>query len=167
MRRHRRVGPRARQAAKRSQTVRKKPGPTPLHPALWDHIPTPIPRDLAGLRRMGFLRSRLRVFVNRRGPGTQGWGTFLQNHFNKAVAIDFLVTYTSRFELFWVFLVLSLDRRKILHFNVTKNPTSQWTARQMIEAFPYASEPYEYVFRDRNKIYGMEFQNTLQVLGLK
>jgi putative transposase len=52
------------------------------------------------------------------------------------VAVDFLAVSTIRFKMLFVFVVLSHDRRRVVHFNVTANPTAQWTAQQIIEAFP-------------------------------
>ncbi len=53
------------------------------------------------------------------------------------VAVDFLVVPTIRFNMLFVFVVLSHDRRKVIHFNVTANPSAQWTAQQIVEAFPW------------------------------
>jgi putative transposase len=53
------------------------------------------------------------------------------------VAVDFLVVPTIRFKMLFVFVVLSHDRRRVIHFNVTTNPTGQWTAQQIVEAFPW------------------------------
>jgi hypothetical protein len=68
-------------------------------------------------------------------PPSQTWKTFIQNHMMDMVAVDFLVIPTIRFKLLFVFVVLSRDRRKVVHFNVTEIPTAQWTAQQIVEAF--------------------------------
>ena len=70
----------------------------------------------------------------RRKPPSQGWRTFIQNHLRETVAIDFAVVPTVRFRLLFVFVVLSLERRRVLHINTTAHPTAQWTAQQMVEA---------------------------------
>lgn len=67
---------------------------------------------------------------------TQGWRTFLRNHLHETIAIDFAIVPTIRFKLLFVFVVLDLARRRILHLNVTAHPTAQWTGRQLIEALP-------------------------------
>src|SRR4029077_2352937 len=56
------------------------------------------------------------------------------------------------------FLVLSHDRRRLLHFGVTSHPTAEWTARQLVQAFPWDSAP-RYLLRDHDRIYGESFQN--------
>ncbi|MDJ0862757.1 MAG: hypothetical protein QNJ82_11010 [Gammaproteobacteria bacterium] len=53
-------------------------------------------------------------------------------------------------------IVLSHDRRQILHFNVTEHPTAVWTARQLLEACGLDEAP-RYLLRDRDAIYGAEF----------
>ncbi len=63
--------------------------------------------------------------------------TFIKNHMFEMVAVDFLFVPTIRFKMLFVFVVLSHDRRKVIRFNVTANPTAQWTAQQITEAFPW------------------------------
>ena len=65
-----------------------------------------------------------------------------------------------------MFLVLAQDRRRVVHFNVTKHPTAEWTAQQLVEAFPYDTAP-KYLLRDRDSIYGQVFQNRLKDIGTK
>ena len=103
---------------------------------------------------------------SRRAGPSQTWRTFLANHMDATAACDFFVVPTWRFKLLYVFVVLSHDRRRILHFNVTSNPTAAWTARQLVEAFPYDSAPL-YLLRDRDKIYGHAFQRCVQALGIE
>ena len=64
-------------------------------------------------------------------PPAQGWRTFLRNHLSEMMAIDFAVVPTVRGQLLFVFVVLSLARRRVLHVNVTAHPTAAWTAQQM------------------------------------
>jgi putative transposase len=71
---------------------------------------------------------------------SQSWRTFLNNHANKCSA-DFLIIPTATFKVLFVFVILSHSQRKIVHFNVTANPTDQWTAQQVVEAFPEDSVP--------------------------
>jgi hypothetical protein len=70
-------------------------------------------------------------------PPAQTWKTFIKNHMPDMVAVDFLVVPTIRFKMLFVFVVLSHARRRVVHFNVTANPTAQWTAQQITEAFPW------------------------------
>ena len=78
-----------------------------------------------------------KYMVRRRGRPTQNWKTFLDNHLSEIAAIDFLTVPTVTFKNLYLFLVLSLDRRRVIHFNVTTHPTADWTAIQLIQAFPF------------------------------
>ena len=68
--------------------------------------------------------------------------------------------------MLFVLVVLSHHRRRVLHFNVTENPTAEWTAEQIMEAFPYDTAP-KYLLRDRDKTYGDYFQKRVKGLGIK
>ena len=80
--------------------------------------------------------------------------------------MDFLAVPTATFGVLYVFLVLAHERRKVLHFNITEAPSALWTAQQMVEAFPY-NVPPRYLLRDRDAIYGAEFQRRVEGLGLE
>lgn len=97
---------------------------------------------------------------------SQGWRTFLRNHLHETIAIDFAVVPTVAFRLLFAFVVLGLDRRRILHVNVTTNPTAEWTAQQLVEACPWETTA-QYVIRDRDRIYGRAFRRRLAGLGLR
>ena len=104
-----------------------------------------------------------------RQPGRssgQTWTTFLRNHLGQMVSVDFLTVPTLNFRVLYVFVVLSHVRRKILHFNVTATPSAGWAAQQLREAFPFTSAP-KYLLRDRDSIYGLEFDRCAQALGLE
>lgn len=103
---------------------------------------------------------------NRRSPSAQTWKTFLQNHAQAVVAVDFFAVPTATFRVLYVFLVLAHERRKVLHFNITEAPSASWTAQQMVEAFPYTIPPH-YLLRDRDAIYGADFTRRVQALGLE
>ena len=96
----------------------------------------------------------------------QSWRTFLANHMAVTAACDFFVVPTLTFKLLYGFVVLSHDRRSILHVNVTDHPTTEWTARQLLEAFPFQAVP-KYLVRDRDSIYGWAFRNQVKALGVK
>jgi putative transposase len=70
-------------------------------------------------------------------PPSQTWKTFIENHMPDMVAVDFPVVPIIRFKMLFVFVILSHDHRKVIHFNVTENPSALWTAQQIIEAFPW------------------------------
>ena len=98
-------------------------------------------------------------------PPSQTWRTFLNNHISQLASIDFFTVHTVWFEILFVFIVLAHDRRRIVHFNVTAHPTAQWTAQQMLEAFPFDTAP-KYLLRDRDGIYGQEFRKQLEVMDI-
>jgi transposase InsO family protein len=66
----------------------------------------------------------------------------------------------------FVLVVLCHSRRNVVHFNVTSNPTAQWTAQQVVEAFPWDTAP-KYLMRDRDAIYGVFFRNRVKNMGIK
>jgi len=98
-----------------------------------------------------------------RRPPSQTWKTFLRNHSAETVSIDFFTVPTATFRVLYVFLALSHKRRRVIHFNVTEFPSATWTARQLIEAFPWDTAP-EFLLRDRDSIYGHEVVRTIHNL---
>src|SRR5262249_30804589 len=87
---------------------------------------------------------------------TQTWMTFLRNHAGQIVSIDLFTVVTIQLRVLYVFIVLAHDRRRVVHFNVTKNPTAVWAAQQIVEAFPENTAP-RYLVRDRDGVYGHHF----------
>jgi hypothetical protein len=73
------------------------------------------------------------------------------------VSVDFLVVPTVSFRILYGFLVLAHERRRVVHFNVTEHPTAEWTAEQLVQAFPWDTAP-RYLPRDRDRIYGEAFR---------
>ena len=94
-------------------------------------------------------------------PPSQKWRTFLKNHMMNMVSIDFFPVPTATFRIFFVLLILSHSRRRVVHFNLTSHPTTNWTAQQIIEAFPWDTAP-KYLLRDRDGIYGVIFRQRLK-----
>jgi transposase InsO family protein len=101
-----------------------------------------------------------------RTPPSQTWKAFLRNHTEAIASIDFFTVPTATFRILYVLVVLSHGRRRILHFNVTDSPSAVWTARQLIEAFPWDTAP-RYLLRDRDRIFGLEFRRTVLNLGIE
>lgn len=96
---------------------------------------------------------------------SQTWKTFLDNHLGQLVSVDFFTVSTLRLRVLFVFVVLVHDRRQLIHFNVTEHPTAEWTAQQIIEAFPDDTTP-RYLIRDRDGIYGHWFDDQIEGLGI-
>ena len=101
-----------------------------------------------------------------RKPPSPTWRTFLRNHMKEIVAVDFFIVPTVRNRILFVFLILAHDRRRVIHCNVTTNPCAEWTAQQIVNAFPWDTTP-RFLLRDRDGIYGHYFQRRVKNLGIK
>src|ERR1700682_5041198 len=106
-----------------------------------------------------------KAMVHRRGPPCQGWRTFLRNHADIA-AMDLFVVATIGFDLLNAFVIVRLDRRDLVWTNVTANPTAEWVARQITEAFPWDEAP-RHLIRDRDRIYGSVVTRRLRSMGIR
>ncbi len=99
-------------------------------------------------------------------PPSQTWGTFVRNHMMGTIAIDFFTVPTVTFGVLYAFHVLSLERRRVVHVNVTAHPTAEWAAQQIVEAVgPDAG--FVRLIRDRDAIFGATFDHRVDNLGLK
>ena len=130
------------------------------------------PRIHGELLKLGFAVAQSTVSKylprKRRPPDEavrQRWRTFLTNHLSQAAGIDFFLIPTLTFRLLYGFVVLSHDRRRILHLAVTEHPTGEWTKRQLLEAFPWDSAP-RFLHRDRDSIYDSEVRAAVKALGI-
>jgi len=107
-----------------------------------------------------------RIMPKRRQPPSQTWRTFLDNHVKDLVSIDFFVVPTATFRVLFVLVLLAHDRRRVVHFNVTEHPSAEWTARQVVQAFPWETAP-KYMIRDRDSIYGACFREHITGMGIE
>jgi len=126
------------------------------------------PRIHGELLKLGIEISQATVakYMSRQGkPPSQSWRTFLENHVQQIVAIDFLIVRILNFRVLFVFVALSHERRHAIHFNVTEHPTAEWTAQQIAEAFPWDSAP-GYLLHDRDCIYGAAFRQRVSEMGI-
>src|SRR6188768_148035 len=108
------------------------------------------PRIHGELLKLGFDIAQSTVskyMLKRRGPPSQGWKTFLRNHSDGIASVDFIIVPTPTFERLVVFVILGLGRRRLLWIGVTTNPTAEWLARQITEAFPWDTVP-GFIIRD-------------------
>ncbi len=101
-----------------------------------------------------------------RRPPSQTWRTFLKNHATAIASVDFFTVPTATFRILYLFLVLSHERRRVVHLNVTDSPTAQWTGRQLVQAFPWETAP-RFLLRDRDAIYGPEFLRSVESLHIE
>jgi len=127
------------------------------------------PRIHGELLKLGFevaQSSVAKYMVKRRGPPSQGWHTFLRNHAPDITAMDLFVVPTIGFDLLYAFVIVRLDRRKLIWINVTTNPSAEWIARQITEAFPWNEAPH-YLIRDRDRVYGDVALRRIRAMGIR
>lgn len=101
-----------------------------------------------------------------RRPPSQSWKTFLRNQAHAIAAIDFCIVPTVTFERLFALLVVGHDRRRLLWIEVTRHPTAEWLARQITEAFPWATAP-KYLIRDNDGAYGHAFTARMRAMGIR
>src|SRR5260370_27022562 len=121
------------------------------------------PRIHGELIKLGFevaQSSVAKYMVKRRGPPSQGWRTFWRNHAPDIAAMDLFVVPTIGFDLLYAFVIVRLGRRELVWTNVTANPTAEWVARQITEAFPWDEAPH-YLIRDPVRTYATFFPRRL------
>ena len=127
------------------------------------------PRIHGELLKLGFdvaQSSVAKYMIKRRGPPSQGWRTFLRNHAPDIAAMDLFVVPTIGFDLLYAFVIVRFDRRDLVWINVTTNPTAEWIARQLTEAFPWDEAP-RYLIRDRDRIYGTIVTRGMRAMGIR
>jgi transposase InsO family protein len=90
----------------------------------------------------------------------------LHNHADAIAAIDFCVVPTLTFECLFAFLVVDHGRRQLLWFAVTRHPTAEWLAQQIVEAFPWGTTP-TYLVRDNDGAYGQAFTRRVRAMGIR
>jgi len=93
------------------------------------------------------------------------WRTFLRNHREAISAMDFFTVPTVTFGFLYCFFVISHDRRRIVHFNVTRHPTSIWISQQVREAFPFAASS-RFLLLDHDAKYGLEVPASIRSLEI-
>jgi transposase InsO family protein len=103
------------------------------------------------------------------GSGTrrisQRWTTFVRNHARAVLACDFLVAVTVRFRLLYVFVVLDVGTRRIVHWNVTEHPTAEWTQQQFRMVAP-GDQPHRFLIHDRESVFSPAIDEMLTSTGL-
>ena len=156
---------------------RRRGGRQPIDPEIRDLIrkmtaSNPLwgaPRIHGELLKLGIQISQTTVakYMRRpRKPPSQTWRTFLDNHLREMVSMDFLAVPTATFRVLFALVILAHDRRRLVHFNVTANPTARWTAQQVVDAFPWDSSP-RYLLRDRDAEDGADFRRRVAGMGIE
>jgi putative transposase len=126
------------------------------------------PRIVGELRKLGIevAKSTVEKYMSRRRqPPSPTWRAFLATHVTDLISLDFFTVATVRFEVLFVLVILAHDRRRVLQFNITAHPTAEWTAQQVVEAFPWATAP-RFLLRDRDGVYGVGFRKRVASLGI-
>lgn len=127
------------------------------------------PRIVGELAKIGITVTKSTVDKYRvrvRKPPSPTWRAFLKNHAKDIVSIDFMVVPTVRFQILYVLIFLSIERRHIVHFAVTEHPTAVWAAQHVVEAFPWDTAP-RYLLRDRDGVYGDWFRRRVKNMGIE
>jgi len=126
------------------------------------------PRIHGELLKLGFELAESTVskyMIRRRRPPSQNWRTFLRNHAEAIAAIDLCVVPTAHFERLFAFIIIGHGRRRLLWFAVTRHPTAEWLAQQIVEAFPWETAP-TYLVRDNDGAYGPVFKRRVRAMGI-
>jgi transposase InsO family protein len=135
---------------------------------MWQSHPTwGAPRISGELRTLGIdgAKSTVEKYrVRPKKPPSQTWKTFLKNHVQDLVSLDFFVVPTVTFRVLFVLIILAHERRRVVHVHVTEPPTAQWTAPRIVAAFPWNETP-RYRLRDRDSIYGAAFRQRVRSMG--
>jgi transposase InsO family protein len=127
------------------------------------------PRIHGELLRLGIDVSQAtvgRYLPRRRKAPSPTWRSFLHNHMHDTVAVDMFVVVTATFQLLYALIVLGHERRRVIHFDVTPNPTQVWLARQITEAFPWDTAP-RFLLRDRDASYGAIFRDRVRAMAIE
>ena len=109
--------------------------------------------------------SRWMKRMSRNPDRAKRWLAFLRNHREAIAAMDFFTVPTITFSVLYCFFLIGHDRRRILHCNVTKHPTSLWIVQQLREAFPFDSASRFLIF-DRDAKYGEDVHAAVRALNM-
>jgi len=147
-----------------SAEVRELIGTMSRHNPLWGS--ERIRDELLKLGIIVSKRSIRRYRWRKPAPGgSQTWRTFLANELKGIWAADLFVVQTMGFRTLYVLFFIAHDRRELLHFNITTNPTAAWVWQQLVEATPWGKQP-KHLIHDRDAVYGRNFGARLANLGI-
>jgi transposase InsO family protein len=107
-----------------------------------------------------------RYMVRRRRPPSQGWKTFLRNHAAGIASLDLFVVRTISFKLLYGLVILSHARRRLVTIGVTSNPTQEWIAGQVTDAFPWDEAP-RHLIRDRDGAFGPAYTHRIRTMRIR
>jgi hypothetical protein len=95
-----------------------------------------------------------------------GWKTFLRNHAAGIASIDLLVVRTISFKLLYGLVILRHARRRLVTISMTNNPTAEWIAGQVTDAFPWDEVP-RHLIRDRDGAFGPAYTRRIRAMGIR
>jgi transposase InsO family protein len=127
------------------------------------------PRIHGELLKLGIevAQSTVAKYMAKSGRGrSQTWKTFLHDHAAGIAAMDLLIVPTIGFRLLFVWVILRHQRRRLISLRVTSNPTAEWIAHQLTDAFPWNEAP-DYLIRDRDGSYGHAVTRRLAAMGIR
>jgi putative transposase len=137
---------------------------------MWQSHPSwGAPRIVGALQKLGIdvAKSTVETYrVRPQKPPSPTWKTFLKNHVQDLVSLDVFVVPTVTHTVLFVLLILAHARRRLVHVNITEHPTTEWTAQQVIEAFPWDKAPRS-LLRDRDRIYSTSFRQRVRYMGIE
>ena len=107
-----------------------------------------------------------RYMTRRQGPPSQSWKTFLRNHGAGIASIDLFVVRTICFNLLYGLVILRHARRRLVSISVTNNPTAEWIAGQVTDAFPWDETP-RHLVRDRDGAFGPAYTRRIRAMGIR
>ncbi len=132
------------------------------------------PRIHGELLKLGFTVSERTVSRYMRQHGRsperrQNWLTFLRNHREVIVAMDFFTVPTATFRVLYVWFAIRHSRREIVHWSVTESPTAPWVVQQLRETFPFddAGGRSRYLVLDRDTIFSAAVVAVIATMGLE
>jgi hypothetical protein len=99
-------------------------------------------------------------------PRSQGWKAFLRNHAAGITAIDLFVVRTISFKLLYGLVIFQRARRRLIRIAVTSNPTAEWIAGQVTEAFPWDTAP-RHLIPDRDDAFGAAYMRRIRAMGIR
>src|ERR1700686_3004652 len=104
--------------------------------------------------------------ARRQGPPSQGWKTFLRNHAAGIASIDLFVVCSISFKLLYGLVILRHARRRLVSIRVTNNPTAEWIAGQVTDAFPWDEAPH-HLIRDRDGAFGPAYTHRIRAMEIR
>jgi len=107
-----------------------------------------------------------RYMIRTGGPRSQGWKTFLRNHASGIASVDLFVVHTISFKLLYGLVILRHARRRLVRIAVTSNPTAEWVAGQVTEAFPWDEAP-RHLIRDRDGAFGPAYTRRIRAMAIR